>query len=110
MQPHWLMVAGWVALALGLASAFAILIDEFVLGNQQQMWVMNLVHPITALYFGPVWLWAYVRNGRKSGQRVMRRDRGNGANAPERGADRLRARAPAPRRTIGRDFGQRAVG
>ena len=32
---------------------------------------MNLVHPITALYFGPVWLWAYFRHGRNSSRKVM---------------------------------------
>ncbi len=35
------------------------------------MAVMNLVHPITALYWGPVWLWAYFRHGRESSQKVM---------------------------------------
>jgi hypothetical protein len=68
------MVLSWIALALGLASALAILADEFLLGNRQQMWVMNLVHPITALYWGPVWLWAYLRNGRKSGHKAMREE------------------------------------
>jgi hypothetical protein len=38
------------------------------------MGVMNLVHPITALYWGPVWLWAYFRHGRRSGRRIMHRD------------------------------------
>jgi hypothetical protein len=71
MQPHWLMVVSWVALALGFGSALVIVADEFVVRNRQHMWIMNLVHPITALYWGPVWLWAYVRNGRKSGHKVM---------------------------------------
>jgi hypothetical protein len=72
MEPHWLMIVSWVALALGFASALAILGDELLLGNRQHMWVMNLVHPITALYWGPVWLWAYLRYGRKSSHRLMR--------------------------------------
>jgi hypothetical protein len=71
MEPQWLMIVSWVALALGFASALLILVDELVLGNRQHMPIMNLVHPITALYWGPVWLWAYLRNGRKSGQRVL---------------------------------------
>ena len=64
-------MAGWVFLGLGFVSALAILIDELALGHRQHMWVMNLVHPITALYFGPVWLWVYFTNGRKSSRKVM---------------------------------------
>jgi hypothetical protein len=71
MEPEWLMIVSWIALGLGFASALAILADEFLLGNRQHMGVMNVVHPITALYWGPVWLWAYMRNGRKSGQKVL---------------------------------------
>lgn len=71
MEPHWLMVLSWIALALGFGSALVILVDEFLLGNRQHMGVMNLVHPITALYWGPVWLWAYLRNGRESGRKVI---------------------------------------
>ena len=71
MEPHWLMVVSWIALALGFGSALLILADEFLLGNRQHMAIMNLVHPITALYWGPVWLWVYVRNGRKAGTKVM---------------------------------------
>jgi Domain of unknown function (DUF4396) len=74
VEPQWLMVVSWVALGLGFASALAILADEFLLGNRQHMRVMNLVHPVTALYWGPVWLWAYLRHGRKAGRQVMGRD------------------------------------
>ncbi|MEZ5100300.1 MAG: DUF4396 domain-containing protein [Thermoleophilia bacterium] len=66
MAPHWAIVTGWVFLGLGFASALVILVDELVLGHRQQMWIMNLVHPITALYWGPVWLLAYLRHGRRS--------------------------------------------
>jgi len=72
MEPHWLMVVSWIALALGFGSALVIVVDEFLLGHRQHMAVMNLVHPITALYWGPVWLWAYFRTGRKSSHKVMR--------------------------------------
>ena len=71
MEPHWLIVVSWIALALGFGSALVILVDELLLGHRQHMGVMNLVHPITALYWGPVWLWAYFRHGRKSSQKVM---------------------------------------
>lgn len=72
MEPQWLMIVSWVALALGFGSALAILADELLLGHRQQMAVMNLVHPITALYLGPIWVWAYLRDGRRSAHDLMR--------------------------------------
>jgi hypothetical protein len=71
---HWAIVVGWVFLALGFASALAIVVDEFLLGHRQPMWIMNLVHPITALYWGPVWLWAYATHGRRSSPKAMQRE------------------------------------
>ena len=71
MAPHWAIVAGWVFLGLGFASAVTILVDEFLLGHRPQMWIMNLVHPITALYWGPVWVWAYYTRGRSASRKVM---------------------------------------
>jgi hypothetical protein len=75
MVPHWAIVAGWVFLGIGFASALAILVDVVALGNRQQMWIMNIVHPITALYLGPIWVWAYFRHGRRSSQKQMHRER-----------------------------------
>ncbi len=46
----------------GLCSAL-ILID-IARGRTQRMWIMNIVWPVTALYSGPVGLWAYVKVGR----------------------------------------------
>lgn len=74
MEPQWFVVLSWVMLASGFASALVILVDEYLLGNRQHMPVMNVVHPVTALYWGPIWLWAYFRKGRKSGRVVLRRD------------------------------------
>ncbi len=67
----WADVTGWVFLGLAFASALAILADELVLGHRQHMWIMNLVHPISALYWGPVWLFLYLRNGRAASTKVM---------------------------------------
>ena len=64
-------VVAWAALALGFACALAILVDELLLGRPQPMWVMNLVHPITALYLGPLWLWVYFTRRRESGSRSV---------------------------------------
>jgi hypothetical protein len=74
-QPFlWHHDLAWAMLGLGFASALAILVDELVLGNRQQMAVMNVVHPVTALYLGPVWLWAYFTRGRKSSHRWAHRE------------------------------------
>ncbi|HEY7691582.1 MAG TPA: DUF4396 domain-containing protein, partial [Gaiellaceae bacterium] len=40
----------------------------------QHMAVMNLVHPITALYWGPVWLRAYLSRGRRSSQKSLHQE------------------------------------
>ena len=74
MEPQWLMIVSWVALAVGFASALAVLVDEFLLGYRQHMAIMNLVHPITALYWGPVWLWAYFRRGRRSSHKSLQHE------------------------------------
>jgi hypothetical protein len=65
MEPSWLQLVGWLALGAGFASAAAIALDIVALGRRQAMWVMNVVHPVTALYFGPLWLWAYLTRGRR---------------------------------------------
>ena len=54
------IVLGRIALAVAFASAGAIAWD-IACGHRQQMAIMNLVWPITALYWGPVALWAYFR-------------------------------------------------
>jgi hypothetical protein len=54
-----------ICLLVGGVSAFVIAID-LVGGHAQQMWIMNLVWPITALYAGPLALWAYFTVGRLS--------------------------------------------
>ena len=71
MAPHWAEAVGWISLGFAFFSALVILVDEFLLGHRQQMWIMNLVHPITALYWGPVWLWAYFRRGRSASVKVI---------------------------------------
>lgn len=74
-QPFaWHGVLAWAMLGLGFASALVILIDELVLGYRQQMAIMNVVHPVTALYLGPVWVWAYFTRGRKSSRRWAHRE------------------------------------
>ena len=51
-----------ISLIAAFACALIITIDET--RHPQKMWVMNLVWPITALYFSVFALWAYFRMGR----------------------------------------------
>jgi cytochrome c-type biogenesis protein CcmH/NrfF len=74
MAPHWLELVSWIALGIAFASALANVVDESLLGHRQQMAVMNVVHPVTALYLGPVWLWAYARRGRAASSVSIRRE------------------------------------
>jgi hypothetical protein len=55
-----------VSLGGAFASALVIVVDIYVRGYRQKMAVMDLVYPITALYWGPVALWFYFRHGRRS--------------------------------------------
>jgi len=43
-------------------------VDELVLGYREHMRIMNLVHAITALHFGLIWLWLHLTRGRDSAQ------------------------------------------
>ncbi len=62
-----LIVVGWLAVAVGAASAAWIAWDVFGAGHRQRMAIMNLVWPITGLYLGPVAIWAYRRQERLDG-------------------------------------------
>lgn len=59
----------WISLGVALLSAAVIAVDE--VRNPQHMWIMNLVWPITALYFSVFALWAYFAIGGRMTQRKM---------------------------------------
>ncbi len=69
MPPPWLTVVSWVALATAAACAAWITWDLFGNGHRQQMRVMEVVWPVTALYAGPLAVWAYRRFGRLRSRR-----------------------------------------
>lgn len=69
--PGWLYAASIVALGIAGACAVVIVFD-ILIGHKQHMWIMNLVWPITALWAGPIALWAYFKFGRLSTHRAMR--------------------------------------
>ena len=70
-MPEWLTLLSWTALAVAAACALAIAAD-ILAGRRQPMAIMNLVWPVTALYAGPLGLWAYWRFGRARGDRTGR--------------------------------------
>lgn len=62
MVPTWLPVLAWASLAAGLVLALAVALDE--MRRPQQMWIMNIVWPVTVLYGTFLGLWFYARYGR----------------------------------------------
>jgi len=67
----WFELVAWVALGIGFASALVIVADIVVLGNRQHMAIMDLAFPLTALYMGPIALWAYFARGRRMSRKRM---------------------------------------
>ena len=72
MIPGWLTVVSWAFVALALLCAAAILYDVYGRGYRQPNSLMNVVWPITALYFGPLALPAYYRWGRPRSEKWQR--------------------------------------
>ncbi len=64
-----LNLVAWISLGLAFASAALIIFDE--IKHPQQMWVMNIVWPVTALYFSVIAVWFYFRAGRRMTRESM---------------------------------------
>jgi len=69
-MPEWLVTFAIVSLLVAGLSSLIIVID-ILRGHRQHMWIMNIVWPVTALYSGPIGLWAYFRVGRRSPEKAM---------------------------------------
>lgn len=61
----------WVSIAVAVVSALVIAVDE--VRHPQAMGVMNVVWPVTGLYFSVFAVWAYFVRGRKKSTEAMRR-------------------------------------
>lgn len=81
MVPVWLSVIA--DLSLVLAGLGALLITADVIAHPQRMAIMNVVWPITALYSGPVGLWAYFAIGRTRTNEGQNTD-GGGESEPDK--------------------------
>lgn len=71
MPPTWLTALAGVALAVGFGCAGWILLDIYGRGYRQQMKVMEIVWPITALYTGPLAVVGYTRFGKPKANRWL---------------------------------------
>ncbi|MFN2536430.1 MAG: hypothetical protein ABR528_14440, partial [Pseudonocardiaceae bacterium] len=75
VAPMWLTILAWCALAVAFVSTGWIGCDIVGRGYWQQMRVREAVWPVTALYFGPLAVWAYRRFGPPSSPRWRHRHR-----------------------------------
>lgn len=80
-MPHWLEIISMTSLSLAAICALVIVTDV-LMGRGQHMWIMNLVWPLTALYFGPVALWAYFKWGRLGTRHRMMEAKKQGREPP----------------------------
>ena len=62
-MPEWLNTLAIFSLVAAGASALIVALD-IAGGHRQKMWIMDIVWPITALWSGPLGLWAYFKGGR----------------------------------------------
>jgi hypothetical protein len=62
---NWLHIIAIISLIAAAVCALIIAVD-IAAGHRQQMWIMDLVWPITALYSSPLGLWFYYKIGRLS--------------------------------------------
>ena len=80
MQPWWLLLLSSAALTVALASSAAIVVDTYLRGYRQAVKIMDVVWPVTALYFGPAAVAAYWLWGRPQAPRWRQRH----GNPPKR--------------------------
>lgn len=59
----------WISLGTAFICAIVIAADE--VRHPQKMWIMNIVWPVTALYFSVFALWGYLRAGRKMSKHAI---------------------------------------
>lgn len=65
IEMNWLEIVAWIAISLGFLQAIIITIDV-IRHPQKMMPIMNVVWPLTGLYFPIVGIWAYYRLGRNN--------------------------------------------
>jgi hypothetical protein len=111
MPPFWLWVLALVFLGVAALCALVISLDV-LLGHRQPMAVMNVVWPITALYFGLVGLLAYWKLGRaplraRQGQMALPMEMAKAQHEMAMPMDREMAPSPPAARSAEKPFWQR---
>ena len=81
MLPEWLYLLAVVSLLLAGVCSLVIVFDIFN-GHRQQMWIMEVVWPVTALYAGPLALYAYFKLGRLATRKKFQGARKNEETPP----------------------------
>lgn len=76
----WLHDLAWFFLILAFVCSAILIMYE--IRYPQHMWIMNVVWPITALYAGPLALWAYFKYARLSTHHAMRDAKRQGEEPP----------------------------
>lgn len=94
MSPHPEWLNALALFSLGLAFLCALLITVDVFRYPQKMGIMNLVWPITALYFGPLAVWAYFKTGVMSTKQHQEEMFRKGPQLVKRGKDELKSEPP----------------
>ena len=82
MIPYALHLTAVVWLFAAGLSFLAIAGDE--LAHPQQMWIMNLVWPVTALWAGPLAAWAYLTLGRTATKATVSAAKARGEKPPNK--------------------------
>jgi hypothetical protein len=75
----------WFSLGIAFLSSLSIVADE--LKRPQKMAIMNLVWPISALYFSVFAVWAYVRWGRQKTREAMQHQQHASSQASGQGEE-----------------------
>jgi len=78
----WLSSLAIISLSAGITCAITIAVALF--SHPQHMWIMNAVWPITALYSGPLGLWAYARAGRLAARKEVQKAKKEGKENPSK--------------------------
>lgn len=76
----------WLSIGIAFFCAIVIAVDE--IRRPQAMGIMNVVWPVTALYFSVFGLWAYFVFGTRKTQAAMQRRMAENGGAMERGGDK----------------------
>lgn len=82
-MPEWLRVLSIASLALAGLS-FLVVVVDLARGNGQKMWIMDVVWPVTALWAGPLAVWAYFRYGRAGSKRAATTAKQHGEDPPNK--------------------------